>query len=222
LIDWIVCYQLEDSEDLREIYARKDILISKVSFEVQESDNHDRNLHILSLLSKEPNAEVTFQGLKRKLGWHQEILSRTLKRLKKDGALLKTPSGAYKLNTKEKHSYASQHGKLQKDVMPVTQLWLSQDLNPGILISKLKNTWFGAWRWYGFNEDGSEKVLTWLSEDGIWVNLRIRDAMMFIEAGPVGSVGRERCIRAGYELLSHVIRLYKSSLVEPKAILQPN
>lgn len=219
--DWAVCCQYEDGEDLREICAGRDILFSKESFE--ESDNHDRNLRILSLLSKEPNAEVAFQGLKRKLGWHQEVLSRALKRLEKDGVLLKTPSGAYKLNAKEKHSYASQLGRLQEGVMPVTQLWLPQDLNLDILASRLKKTWFGVWRWYGYSEEGSEKVLTWLSEDGsVWVDLRIVDSMMFIEAGPVGSVGRDGCIRAGYELLSHVTRLYKPILAELKGIQQPN
>jgi hypothetical protein len=145
-----------------------------------------------------------------------------LRRLEKDGVLLRTPSGAYKLNTIEKQSYASRYGRRQQGVMPVTQLWLPQDLNPIILTSKLKNTWFGGWRWYGYNEDGSEKVLTWLSEDGAWASLRIGDSIVFIEAGPVESIGRDRCIRAGYELLSHVMRLFKSSLAEPKEVLQPN
>ncbi len=39
---------------------------------------HNRNSNLLTLLSESPNIEVSFQGLKRKLGWHQEILSRTL------------------------------------------------------------------------------------------------------------------------------------------------
>ncbi len=190
-------------------------LASKELFEALEPNNKDRNFQLLSLLGKEPYAEITFQGLKRKLGWHQEILSRKLKRLEKDGILSKTPSGAYKLNSKKNHSHTSQYARLQEDVVRVTQLCPPQDLDPGILASKLKNTWFGSWRWYSYNDEGSEKVLTWLSEDGsVWVKLRIVDSVILIEGGSVRSAGRDRCIRSGYELLSHVIRLYKLSLAE--------
>lgn len=217
---WTTCCRFEESKNVSENLAGV-VPASAESFE--EFENYDRNLYILSLLSKEPNAEVTFQGLKRKLGWHQEILSRTLRRLQKDGVLLKTPSGAYKLNAGEKQSCPSHLRRIRDDVTPVTQLWLPQDLSSDILASKLKNTWYGAWRWYGYSKEGSEKMLTWLSEDGrVWVNLRIVDSAMFIEAGPVESIGRDRCIHAGYELLSHVIRRYKSSLAEHKEILQPN
>ena len=47
---------------------------SKMGYEVEfdEIESHNRNSHLLHLLSKEPNSEITFQGLKRKLGWHQE------------------------------------------------------------------------------------------------------------------------------------------------------
>ncbi len=224
LNDRVVCRCSEDGEYLtRECLAEEgDRPASKESFE--EFDNYDRNRHILSLLSDQSNAEVTFQGLKRKLGWHQEILSRTLKRLEKDGAVAKTPLGAYKLNFKEKISNGTnQLGRLQDDVTPVTQLWLPKDLNSDVLAAKLKNTWFGAWRWYGYGEEGAEKILTWLSEDGsVRVNLRIVDSVMFIEAGPVGSAGTDGCIHAGYELLGHVLRLYKSGLAELRGLLQPN
>lgn len=216
------CQKLEENENFGEMYAETNVPFSRISFETQESENHNRNLHILSLLSEEPNAEVTFQGLKRKLGWHQEILSRALKRLEKDGALLRTPLGAYKLNAREKHSHASRYGRRKEGVMPITQLWLPHDLNPTTLISKMKNTWFGEWRWYAYNENSSEKTLTWLSEDGAWASLRIRESIMFIEVGPVESIGRDRCIRAGYELLSHVIRFFKSSLAEPREVPQSN
>lgn len=180
-----------------------------------------RNRNVLSLLEIEPNSEVTFQGLKRKLGWHQEVLSRTLKRLEKDGMLQKTPTGAYRLKTTNEESNRNRSFPL--GAVPVTKVWLPRDLNQNNLVSGLKNTWFGSWRWYGFNDQGSDKILTWLSEDGVfWVSLRITEDAMFVEAGPIVPLGRDRCIRAGYELLGHVIRLCQSGLTELKTVRQTN
>ena len=201
--DSSVCCSIQENEDSKDATPRQ-------TFGNSISDCHKRSLNLLALLSKEHNLEVTFQGLKRKLGWHQEILSRTLRRLQEDKVLLKTSSGAYRLN-----SDISEFNRSWKDIVLATQLWLPLDLKPSILISKLKNTWFGQLRWYGCSEDGSKKALTWVLEDGsILVKLRIADNVMFIEAGPVASVGRDRCIHAGYKLLNHVMRLYKASLTK--------
>ncbi|MFH1328164.1 MAG: hypothetical protein ABIH76_04895 [Candidatus Bathyarchaeota archaeon] len=208
--------KLEDGDELEEVNV-KDIAVP----EEQVRDNsHDHSQYILSLLSKEPNAEVTFQGLKRRTGLHQEILSRTLKRLERDELLLKTSSGAYKMNAEEENLHIDHNIRRHEDIVVVTQLGLPKYLKPEILASKLTYTWFGTWRWYGYSENGPEKTLIWISEEGdICVNVRIADSTMHIEAGPIESTGRDRCIRAGFELLRHVIR---SSFVEPKEMQRAN
>ncbi len=190
-----------------------------------EGGSEDRGLHVLSLLNAQPNGEVTFQGLKRKLGWHQEIVSRTLRRLERDGLLLKTLSGAYRLNPTSSNHTPSQDDVLQEDITPVTQLWLPKDLNLNTLASLLRNTWFGGWRWYGCRSENSEQqVLTWISEDGyFWINLRILNGIAFVEAGPAGSAGRDRCLYAGYDLLGHLVKRYRSVLAgSEQMLLQPN
>lgn len=185
-------------------------------------DTQNRNSHLLTLLCESPNIEVSFQGLKRKLGWHQEILSRTLKRLEKDGIVFKTTSGSYKLITSPHFQNFQSHEMFQGGI-PITQLWIPSNLNSNIIISKLKNTWFGNWRWYSYKETKSEKILTWISEEGnIWINLKIRDNAMFIEAGPVGIVGREKCIYSGYELLKRLMQIFNNKISEPNKILQHN
>ena len=206
LTDRIMYYQLENSECKEDILAANNTSFSEELFGSRESHTQGRNLSILSLFSQEPNVEVTFQGLKRKLGWHQEILSRTLKRLEKDEILLKTSNGTYKLNLKRKNLPETKNREFQEEAMRITQILLPQDLNPKTLVLKLKNTWFGSWRWYGFTEKDTENVLTWLLEDGtLWVNLRISGNIMFIEAGPARSSKKDKCIRAGYELLNNII-----------------
>ncbi|MCL4436891.1 MAG: hypothetical protein M1503_12765 [Thaumarchaeota archaeon] len=191
---------------------------------LDEGSGGERGLHVLSLLNAQNNGEVTFQGLKRKLGWHQEIVSRTLRRLERDGLLLKTPSGAYRLNPASSSRTSSQGDMLREDITPVTQLWLPKDLDTDTLTSLLRNTWFGGWRWYGCRADNSEQVLTWISEDGyFWINLRILNGIAFVEAGPAGSAGRDRCLYAGYDLLGHLVKRYRSVLAgSEQMLLQPN
>lgn len=191
---------------------------------LEEGSSEDRGLHVLSLLNAQPNGEVTFQGLKRKLGWHQEIVSRTLRRLERDGLLLKTSSGAYRLNHTSSSHTSSQGDMLREDITPVTQLWLPKDLDIDMLASLLRNTWFGGWRWYGYRAERSEQVLTWISEDGyFWINLRILNGIAFVEAGPAGSAGRDRCLYAGYDLLGHLVKRYRSVLAgSEQMLLQPN
>jgi hypothetical protein len=189
-----------------------------------ENSSLGRSVHVLSLLREQLNGEVTFQGLKRKLGWHQEIVSRTLKRLELDGLILRTQSGAYKLSSSSLHLSASKGDAIREDVTPVTQLWLPKDLDTDALASTLKNTWFGGWRWYGYRTEDSEQLLTWISESGdLWINIRISNVVAFVEAGPVGSAGRERCLYAGYDLLGHVVNRYKPlSAGAEQTLLQPN
>ncbi len=191
---------------------------------LEETSIGDRGLHVLSLLSEQPNGEVTFQGLKRKLGWHQEIVSRTLRRLERDGLLLKTSSGAYKLSPVSLSRTPSQRDMLPEDITPVTQLWLPKGLDVDVVASMLRNTWFGGWRWYGHRADGSTQLLTWISENGyFWINLRILNGVAFVEAGPAGSAGRDRCLFAGYDLLGHLVKRYRSILAgAEQTLLQPN
>ncbi len=216
----VSCCGFEETKNLADTDSEK-IVSRPESFE--DFLKNERNLHVLSLLNSEPNLEVTFQGLKRKLGWHQEILSRTLRRLVRDEAIIRTDSGGYKLNTDNKIGYLHKPVKRQDSVTPITYLWLPQDLSLVEVTSRLKNTWFGAWRWYSYSKNNSQRILTWISEDGcLWVNLRIMGSTILIESGPAESVGRDRCIHAGYELLSHIMKFFKSRLAEPEIILQPN
>lgn len=214
------CGHLGNKDDWKEFNSGN---MQSFNESFHEFSKHNINSNVLALLSESPNVEVSFQGLKRKLGFHQEILSRTLKRLEKDGVVIRTSSGSYRLSNCESFQKHPSNGMFQEGGVPVTQLWVPPGLNQDDIISKLKNTWFGIWRWYSLKEGKSGKVLTWISEDGnIWVSLRFMDNVMFIEAGPVGIVGTEKCIYSGYELLNRLMQLFNNKISEPKRILQPN
>ena len=190
-----------------------------------EKDISQPNARELNLIEKikSPNEEVSFKGLQRKLGWHQETLSRTLKRLEDDGIMKKTATNAYRLSSGARSNSISQHGKDIEDITQVTKLWLSQNHTPEFIVSALKNSWFGAWRWYSFQDEDSEKVLKWIHDDGsIWTSLRIQGNTMTVESGPVKSIGRDRCIQSGYELVKHIMLRLNPGFSKPKNIFQSN
>jgi DNA-binding Lrp family transcriptional regulator len=58
-----------------------------------------RQREVLSALSEDQKATYSFQGLRRKLGFHQEMLSRTLDRLEEENLVEKTHDG-YRINAK--------------------------------------------------------------------------------------------------------------------------
>jgi DNA-binding MarR family transcriptional regulator len=188
---------------------------------LKEIGDYGRNKQLLSLFSIHPSLEISFQGLKRKLGWHQEILSRTLKKLQKDRIIIKTTSGYYKMNIKSYilRRYCSKVER--KDSIIVTKLCLPENLDREVLINRMKNTWFENWRWYSYSEDVLSNTLTWISEDGLtWVSLKINVNVINIEAGPSSSTGRDKCINSGYELLSYLLKIYQQPFEKRKMILQ--
>jgi len=195
--------------------------ISEYIENLKEIGDYGRNKQLLSLFSIHPSIEISFQGLKRKLGWHQEILSRTLKRLQKDRIIIKTASGYYKMNIKcsmVRH-YCSKVER--KDSVIVTRLCIPENLDREVLITRMKNTWFENWRWYSYSEDVLGNTLTWISEDGLtWVSLEINGNVIYIEAGPSSSAGRDKCINSGYDLLSYLLKTYQQIFEKRKMILQ--
>jgi len=48
---------------------------------------------VMEMLSSESDATYSFQGMKRRLGLHQEKLTRILKRLEDDNLVIKTDGG---------------------------------------------------------------------------------------------------------------------------------
>lgn len=189
--------------------------------ELNKLRDYERNKQLFLLFSSHHSLEISFQGLKRKLGWHQEILSRTLKRLQNDRIIIKTPSGNYKMNLKTsiiKHYCGNVKGK---DSIIVVNLRIPNVLDQESLINRMKNTWFESWRWYSYSEDILGKTLTWISEDGLtWVSLEINGNEITIESGPSDSTGRDKCIKSGYELLSYLMKMYQKPFQKNKIIIR--
>jgi hypothetical protein len=167
-----------------------------------ESRLGEREAQVLEELAAHNSSQVAFQGLKRKLELHQEILARTLRRLERDGLVRKESSG-YALTPVGARSL---RGRLTgSGPIPATTILdaiLPPHLDAKVVASQLSGRWFRGLRWYGSSAEEDATVLTWLTEPGNRpVRLRIGGGRLKLEAdasleGPSGSFGAARSVLA--------------------------
>ncbi len=186
---------------------------SSFEFSEESYDLGYRELEILKALNQEDSSTVAFQGLKRKLGMHQESLSRALTRLHRDGLVEKTPDG-YRISKKVGLPAGADRNPDNK-ILPIIQAYVPQSIDMDNLVSDLKGTWFGGLRWLGFAETDTDKVLTWITENGeAQLDLRFARDSMIIEAQVKVSTNLAEAITAAHEIYSRVSNLYTKTKEE--------
>jgi len=160
---------------------------------------------------------LSFQGIRRKLGLHQETLSRALHRLQRDGYVERLEH-AYRISQKGLTVTQTQprlRGGLEGgDPYSVTllQAVLPQDLNVNALVDSLSYKWFGNLRWLGSTQSPNSSTLSWMtSETGLKISVRIKDDALSIETYPRDSNSISDATRSAFELFDHVSRALKSS-----------
>ncbi len=173
---------------------------------------HD--LFILKEMCNEFEAEnFAFQGIKRKLGLHQETLSRALHRLERDGFIEKT-GNSYKISGKGQAIIVS-----GKDLMtstdrhslsyqvPILTAVLPPDLNPQEFLKALEHKWFGNLRWYGSSEGEDHVSLTWITQDGSnKLTAIIANGSLTIEVETLKGNQMPLSVRDAYQLFDHIMK----------------
>jgi DNA-binding transcriptional ArsR family regulator len=172
----------------------------------EETEFDDRELEVLRFLSNEQNAHYSFQGLRRRLGLHQETLARTLKRLEDAHAIERSPDG-YSL----KSSVASYSFNVQTNQpvpKPIIDAYLPSEIDVTILFQKLRGRWFSNFRWLGYSRDGEQLAMTWISEDGqIELQARIMGGKITIAADSLVNTQNSGHVAAAYQLFDHVSKI---------------
>ncbi len=178
--------------------------------EIGESDEIDltpRDSNILHAIQDEGLTVFAFDGLKRLLGVHQEMLSRVLDRLEDEGLLEKVSEG-YRLTDRGSHQVARPLGSTQPRI-PIVQSLLPHDVDVQRIIAGLKGRWFGSLRWLGYSQTDEGLVLKWITEeDGIQIDAKFTENYLSIDA----KVGEEKdisqAVKASHQLMGHISRLY--------------
>ena len=176
------------------------------------------DLEILRAIGDDIDArELSFQGIRRKLGVHQETLSRALHRLQRDGYVERLEH-AYKVSLKGLNTILS--GDLQSKAKAVPDPYsvvllsaiLPNDLNVQKLIDSLSFKWFGNLRWLGSTMSAESATLSWItSETGLKISVRIRGNAIAIETYPIDSGSIAEATRSAFDLFDHISRALRSS-----------
>src|SRR3989475_2646231 len=169
------------------------------SFNTGPSDGEEL---VMNMLSSETDATYSFQGMKRRLGLHQEKLTRILKRLEDDNLVLKTDEGYKVLHHSRKTTRHLDEGE------PVIRGQLPPGIDPNLLTSKLKGRWFKNFRWLGYSSSASGQSLYWITEDGRFqLVVRLAPAEILVWSQATNEVETHSSIAAGYELFDRISRI---------------
>lgn len=174
------------------------------SFDESELDERERE--VLKFLSSEQNAYYSFQGLRRRLGFHQETLARTLRRLEEARAIERSPQGYKVRNNGTNYSFNVRTN--QQLPKPIIDAYLPSQVDVTVLFQRLRGRWFSNFRWLGYSRDGEQLAMTWISEDGqMQLQARIGGGKLIIAADSLVNNEESGQIAAAYQLFDHVSKV---------------
>ncbi len=163
---------------------------------------HDRE--VLEFLSRDPSAQVAFQGIRRRLGIHPEQLSRALHRLADDDLVQKTEVG-YRVTPKAMSILSPKEWSSDRRGVTVLETYLPMDVHIGALVSALRGSWIGPLRWYGLSESADELRLSWSVEDeSLQLEIRLHAGQLTILAYVDAPERLDEATRLGHLLFRQI------------------
>jgi len=163
----------------------------------------ERELEVLKLMSSEQNGYFSFQGLRRRLGFHQETLTRTLRRLKEARVIESSPEG-YRLRTSNSACSFKFHTN-QFRAKPIIEAYLPALVDVTVLFQRLRGRWFSNFRWLGYSNHRGQLSMSWVSEDGrMQLQARVNAGKISILVDSLTSRDDPRLVAAAYQLFDHV------------------
>lgn len=169
---------------------------------LEDLREHDRE--VLEFLSKEPAAQIAFQGIRRRLGIHPEQLSRALHRLADDDLVQKTEVG-YRVTPKARSIFSPKEWASDRPGATILQTYLPADTDVRALVGALRGSWIGPLRWYGLVESGEGIRLSWALEDeSIQLDVRIQAGQLAITANVDAHDRLDEAARLGHLLFRQI------------------
>jgi DNA-binding HxlR family transcriptional regulator len=190
--------------------------------DISLDDFQTNDKKVLSLLKQDSDindSKYTFNGLVRKLGIHQQSLTRSLHRLENAGLVKKTDYG-YKLDKNldavlvkksridlENLSkmISHQYSKFEQ----IIQLYIPTNVKVEDVVNKLLGKWFGTLRWIGIIEGDGGYVLQWTSNDKYRVNLKLVSRYAIVESDASGAKLKSEATINAHRILEQITKLLK-------------
>jgi len=176
---------------------------------VEDVDVRPNDHKVLETLG-EDKSSYTFRGLMRKLGMHQESLSRSLRRLDELGLVEKSHMG-YKLSKKGELFAKGSFVQARIAYIPLLQTYIPANIDVSNIVNSLAGRWFKNLRWLGMIEGEMGHMLQWVSEDNSFqVNLRIVGNYIIIETNADNDKHKVEAMVSAYRVFEHVSKLYSN------------
>jgi DNA-binding transcriptional ArsR family regulator len=176
---------------------------------VEDADVRPNDEKVLETLG-EDRSRYSFKGLMRKLGIHQESLSRSLHRLDELGLVEKTDLG-YRLSGKGELLSRNKTAHAKTSYTPLMQTYIPSNIDASSIVSGLMGKWFKNLRWLGMIEGDMGHMLQWVDEDNSFqVNLRIVGNYIIIETNADSDKDKVEAMVSAYKIFEHVSKLYSN------------
>jgi DNA-binding transcriptional ArsR family regulator len=179
---------------------------------------------ILSTLNQDNDLadnQYTFNGLVRKLGIHQQSLSRALHRLEYAGLVQKTESG-YKLSKSLRSILVKKSridlenlsrgiSKQHLQFIQILQLYIPTTVKVEEVVDKLVGKWFGNLRWIGLVEGDSGYVLQWANSDKFQVNLKFVSRYATVESNAAGDENQAEAMVSAHKIFEQITKILQKA-----------
>lgn len=162
---------------------------------------------VLSTLEGLPG-RIAFSGLRRVLQAHPESLSRSLRRLEREGRVERSHDGYRALGPNPSGARPVSH-----ELRPIAQVELPPGTVSESVLGRLSGRWFGSLRWVGAVDDPKGRLLAWARRDGTgYVLLGIhRGVLRVYVRGESSGDDDAESEDSAYELLTHAVGALRPS-----------
>ena len=193
--------KIEDGTKEKEISVDEKVvqIVMGENSPVTLDDFQENDKRVLSVLNQDTELaenQYTFNGLARKLGMHQQSLSRSLRRLESSGLVEKGQAGYRVSKTlravlvkKSRLDLEGFSGGISRRHLQFTQLlqtYIPSTVGVEEIVARLVGKWFGNLRWLGLVDGDGGHVLQWAAGDKYQVNLKIVSRYAIVESNASG------------------------------------
>ena len=201
----------EDSVKEKQVISGKTTQILVEEEPLSLDDFHNNDNKVLSVLN-ESGSNYSFKGLMRKLGLHQQSLSRALHRLEEMGLVEKSPVG-YRLSKggESAISRVGLHSPKGREYMQLLQSYIPLNVRASEIVRQLVGRWFKNLRWMGMIESGTGYTLQWTSDDGSFqINLRMISEYIVIETNASTEKEKVDAMVGSYAIYEQITKAMQS------------
>jgi len=156
---------------------------------------------------QELRGRIAFSGLRRALGAHPESLSRSLRRLEREGLVDRQDGGYRALRPPAAGEPAS------TDLRTIASVELPPGVEAGFVHGRLSGRWFGSLRWVGVVERPGGRLFAWAGRDGsgtVLLGIHRGVLRVYVPTDAATSDPGE-VEESAYELLAHAVEALRLS-----------